>query len=89
MDIYLKVINPKATEKQQVFATRMFIAIAGVLALIILSFYPSILAVQYMSYTISGCAITPAVISVLVWPKVTKFGGIASMVCGTIATIKR
>ena len=87
MDIYLKVINPKATEKQQVFATRMFIAIAGVLALIILSFYPSILAVQYMSYTISGCAITPAVISVLVWPKVTKFGGIASMVCGTIATI--
>lgn len=87
MDIYLKVINPKATEKQQVFATRMFIAIAGVLALIILSFYPSILAVQYMSYTISGCAITPAVVSVLVWPKVTKFGGIASMVCGTIATI--
>ena len=87
MDIYLKVINPKATEKQQVFVTRMFIAIAGVLALIILSFYPSILAVQYMSYTISGCAITPAVISVLVWPKVTKFGGIASMVCGTIATI--
>ena len=82
MDIYLKVINPKATEKQQVFATRMFIAIAGVLALIILSFYPSILAVQYMSYTISGCAIT-----LLVWPKVTKFGGIASMVCGTIATI--
>lgn len=87
MDIYLKVINPKATEKQQVFATRMFIAIAGVVALIILSFYPSILAVQYMSYTISGCAITPAVVSVLVWPKVTKFGGIASMVCGTIATI--
>lgn len=87
MDIYLKVINPNATEKQQVFATRMFIAIAGVVALIILSFYPSILAVQYMSYTISGCAITPAVVSVLVWPKVTKFGGIASMVCGTIATI--
>lgn len=83
MDIYLKVINPKATEKQQVFATRMFIAIAGVVALIILSFYPSILAVQYMSYTISGCAITPAVVSVLVWPKVTKF----AMVCGTIATI--
>lgn len=87
MDIYLKVIRPNATEKQQVFATRMFIAIAGVAALIILSFYPSILAVQYMSYTISGCAITPAVISVLVWPKVTKFGGIASMVCGTVATI--
>ncbi len=87
MDIYLKVIRPNATERQQVLATRIFIAAAGVLALIILSFYPSILAVQYMSYTISGCAITPAVVSVLIWPKVTKFGGLASIICGTVVTI--
>ena len=83
MDIYAK-INPNATEKQQVWASRMFIAIAGLLAYIILQFYPEILAIQYMSYTISGVAITPAVVSVLVWDKVTKFGGIASMVCGTV-----
>ncbi|WP_302806379.1 sodium:solute symporter family protein [Cloacibacillus porcorum] len=87
VDIYTKVINPHASEKEQMWATRMFIAGAGILAYVILQFYPSILAVQYMSYTISGCAITPAVVSVLVWPRVTKFGGIASMVCGTIATV--
>ena len=77
VDIYTKVINPHASEREQMWATRLFIAGAGVLAYVILQFYPSILAVQYMSYTISGCAITPAVVSVLVWPKVTKFGGIA------------
>lgn len=87
VDIYTKVINPHASEREQMWATRLFIAGAGVLAYVILQFYPSILAVQYMSYTISGCAITPAVVSVLVWPKVTKFGGIASMVCGTFATV--
>lgn len=87
VDIYSKVINPNATEKQDLWATRLFIAGAGVLAYIILQFYPSILAVQYMSYTISGCAITPIVVSTLVWPRVTKFGGIASMLCGSIATI--
>lgn len=87
MDIYSKVVNPKATQRQQLWATRLFIIVAGVLAYIVLQFYPSILAIQYMSYTISGCAITPAVLSVLIWPKVTKFGGVASMVCGTVATI--
>ncbi len=69
------------------WSTRLFIVVAAVVAYIILQFYPSVLAVQYMSYTISGCAITPAVVSALVWPRVTKFGGIASMVCGTVATI--
>lgn len=87
VDIYGKVINPNATEKQEMWVTRLFIVIAAVVAYIILQFYPSVLAVQYMSYTISGCAITPAVVSALVWPRVTKFGGIASMVCGTVATI--
>lgn len=87
IDIYSKVINPNATNKQQLWATRLFIAGAGILAYIILQFYPTILAVQYMSYTISGCAITPVVVAALVWPRVTKFGGIASMVCGSVATI--
>ncbi|MEG2185526.1 MAG: sodium:solute symporter family protein [Cloacibacillus sp.] len=87
VDIYTKLINPEATDKQQMWATRAFIAVAGVLAYIILQFYPSILAVQYMAYTISGVAITPVVVGVLVWPKITKFGGISSMVLGTIATI--
>jgi len=87
VDIYTRVINPKATDKQQIFVTRSFILLAGILAYLILQFYPSILAIQYMSYTIYAAAITPAVLCALVWPKVTKIGGLASMAIGTIFTI--
>ncbi len=87
VDIYSEIINPKATEKQQVFVTRAFILVAGIVAYIILQFYPSILAIQYMSYTIYAAAITPAVLCALVWPKVTKIGGLASMIGGSLFTI--
>ena len=56
--------------------------IAGVVAYIILTFFPSILAIQYWSYTIYGARITPAVVGALVWKKATKAGGISSMIIG-------
>lgn len=87
IDIYKTKINPNATPKQEMRATRLFILIAGVLAYVILQFFPSVLAVQYWSYTIYGAGITPAVFCALVWPKVTKAGGIASMLIGTALTI--
>ena len=87
IDIYKTKINPNATPKQEMRTTRLFILIAGVLAYVILQFFPSVLAVQYWSYTIYGAGITPAVFCALVWPKVTKAGGIASMLIGTALTI--
>lgn len=87
VDLYAQSINPQATEKQQVLVTRWFILIAGVVAYVILQFFPSILAIQFMSYTIYGAAITPAVLCALLWKGVTKAGGIASMLLGSIFTI--
>lgn len=81
VDIYAK-FKPNATEKDELRATRWFILIAGVFAYVILTFFPSILAIQYWSYTIYGAGITPAVIGALTWKKATKAGGIASMVVG-------
>lgn len=87
LDIYKTRINPEADEKRQLKATRIFIICAGIFAYIILQFFPSILAIQHWSYTIYGAGMTPAVIAALVWPKVTKIGGIVSMIVGTILTI--
>ena len=86
-DIYVDRINPNASDKQKFFFTRATIVVAGVLAYIILQFFPTVLAIQYWSYTIYGAGITPAVIAALCWKKVTKTGGIASMVIGTLVTI--
>ena len=49
---------------------------------------PSILAIQYWASTIVGAGITPSLLACVVCPnKITKQGGIASMVGGTILTI--
>ena len=59
IDLYSK-INPNATEKEELKVSRAFILIAGIVAYVILTFFPSILAIQYWSYTIYGAGITPA-----------------------------
>lgn len=86
-DIYAERINPNATDKQKFRVTRGTIIVAGVVAYILLQFFPTVLAIQYWSYTIYGAGITPALLGALCWKKVTKIGGIASMIVGTIVTI--
>jgi len=86
MDLYAK-LKPGTTDKQQLSVSRWFILCAGVLAYVILQFFPTILAVQYWAYTIYGAGMTPAVICAVGWKRVTKTGGIASMAIGTILTI--
>lgn len=86
-DIYADRINPNATDKQKMVFTRVTIVVVGALAYVILQFFPSVLAIQYWSYTIYGAGITPALIAALAWKKVTKQGGIASMLSGTAVTI--
>lgn len=81
IDLYSK-FKPHATEEEELKVSRWFILVAGVIAYIILTFFPSILAIQYWSYTIYGAGITPAVIGALIWKKATKTGGIASMIVG-------
>lgn len=86
-DIYAEKINPNATDEQKFRVTRFAIGIAGIFAYIILQFFPSVLAIQYWSYTIYGAGITPALLAAICWKKVTKSGGIISMIVGTIVTI--
>jgi len=86
-DIYAEKINPNATEQQKVIVTRVIIALAGIFAYILIQFFPTVLAIQYWSYTIYGAGITPALLAALLWKGVTKTGGIASMVVGSILTV--
>ena len=41
-------------KKKELKVSRAFILIAGIVAYVILTFFPSILAIQYWSYTIYG-----------------------------------
>ncbi|MCD8036599.1 MAG: sodium:solute symporter family protein [Clostridiales bacterium] len=77
-----------APDKQVLKVTKICIVVFGIASLVILQFFPSILAIQYWASTIVGAGITPALLASVVCPsKVTKAGGLASMAGGTILTI--
>lgn len=86
-DIYAETVNPKATDAQKFKMTRISIAVLGLFAYIMMTRFPSVLAIQYWAYTIYGAGITPAVIAALCWKKVTKLGGLTSMIGGALTTI--
>lgn len=86
-DIYATKINPQATDGQKLKVTKIVIVAAGIFAYVLIQFFPSVLAIQYWSYTINGAGITPALLGALCWKKVTKAGGISSMFVGTFVTI--
>ena len=86
-DVYTH-FKKDAPESQVVFVTKLCIVIFGVASLILLNFFPSILTIQYWASTVVGAGITPALLATVVCPeKVTRWGGIASMVGGTALTI--
>lgn len=86
-DIYGKYINKEASDKKQLKMTRLFILLLGVFAYLIISFFPTVLEVQMYAYTVYGAGITPAVLAVFFWKRVTAIGGMSSMVTGVVTTL--
>lgn len=86
-DFYISYINKAATDKQKLIITRWSTPVLGILAYIILQFFPSILAVQNWSYTMIGAGLTSAIIAALIWPRVTKSAGLTSMILGSGTTL--
>ena len=86
-DFYVTYINKQPTDKQTLTVTRWATPIIGVVAYVILQFFPTILAVQNWSYTMIGASITPVVLGALLWKKVTRIAGFLSMFVGVSATL--
>ncbi|MBT4090904.1 MAG: sodium:solute symporter family protein [Deltaproteobacteria bacterium] len=86
-DVYVRYFKPNANSKEILFFTKVSIPILGVMAFVLLQFFPTILKIQMTSYLVYGAGITPAVLAVFIWPRVNKWGGIASMITGVVATL--
>ncbi|MBN8209629.1 sodium:solute symporter family protein [Bacillus sp. NTK071] len=86
-DIFGKYLNKDATDRQLLVMTKWFIVILGVLAYIIISFFPTVLSVQMYAYTVYGAGITPAVLAVFFWKRVNIYGGVSSMIAGVVTTL--
>ena len=86
-DFYKQYINKTPGDSQTLWVNRIGTALIGIIALIILNFFPTILALQNWSYTMIGASITPAVLGSMFSKKVTRPAGFLSMLCGAIATL--
>ena len=86
-DVYVRYFRPDASSKEILLFTKLSIPILGILAYVLLQFFPTILKIQMTSYLVYGAGITPAVLAVFIWPRANKWGGIASMVAGVVATL--
>jgi SSS family solute:Na+ symporter/sodium/proline symporter len=86
-DIYLPYVNPSASDKQVLIVTRLLVVAIGAIGFVALRFFTTILAMALWAYTMIGAGITPALIAAFVWPRVTRAGGVASIVAGMATTL--
>ncbi len=86
-DVYQKSINPRATDRQILTLTRVFIVVLAVLGFVALRFFTTILEMALWAYTMYGASITPALLAIFLWPRVTRAGGVASITAGMLTTL--
>jgi solute:Na+ symporter, SSS family len=86
-DVYQKVINPAATDRQVLLYTRLMVVALGLVGFVALRFFTTILEMALWAYTMYGAAITPALLAAFLWPRVTRAGGVASIFVGMMTTL--
>jgi SSS family solute:Na+ symporter/sodium/proline symporter len=86
-DVYQKGINPQATDHQILLYTRLLVVALGALGFVALRFFTTILEMALWAYTMYGAAITPALLAMFLWPRVTRAGGVASIAAGMVMTL--
>ena len=86
-DIYQRFMKKDASQKNLVALQKVLIVIIGVLAFLLATQLKSVLEMSFFAYTIYGVAITPALLAALTWKRVTKAGGLASIITGTTVSI--
>ncbi|OYD07089.1 sodium:solute symporter family protein [Paludifilum halophilum] len=86
-DLFAPYIKKDVTDRQLLMMTKFFIVGLGVLSYVLINYFPTVLSIQMYAYTVYGAGITPAVLGVLLWKRVNKTAGIASMLCGVMTTL--
>jgi SSS family solute:Na+ symporter/sodium/proline symporter len=86
-DIYQRFMKKDADPKKMVALQKVLIVVIGVLAFLLATQLKSVLEMSFFAYTIYGVAITPALLAALAWKRVTRAGGLASIISGTVVCI--
>jgi solute:Na+ symporter, SSS family len=86
-DVYQRVMNRGATDRQMLVWSRGIVIALGLTGLTIATFFPTVLATALWAYTMYGAGITPALLATFLWPGATRQGAVASIGAGMITTL--
>lgn len=84
-DIIEKYFIKDASEKKKLIIQRVSICVLGFIAFLIMTQFEQILSMALISYTMIGAALAPALLATFFWKRVTKQGGIASILAGMLS----
>lgn len=86
-DIVEKYFIKDLTEKRKLFIQRISIVVLGFLAFLMITQFTTILEMAFISYTMIGASLAPALLATFFWKRVTKEGGIASIASGMLTVV--
>ncbi|MFY0598813.1 MAG: sodium:solute symporter family protein [Cyclobacteriaceae bacterium] len=86
-DIFEKYLFKNLDSKKKILLQRTSILILGMMAYLIITQFQTILEMAFISYTMIGASIAPALIATFFWKRVTRQGGVASIASGMTTVI--
>jgi solute:Na+ symporter, SSS family len=86
-DIFEKYFFKNLNSKQKIRLQRFSILGLGILAYLIITRFDTILEMSFISYTMIGASLAPALLAAFFWRRVTRAGGIASIASGMFTVI--
>ncbi len=81
-DLFQRFVRPEASERQMLLVQRLAIAGFGVLALLAITQFDTILSMALYAYSLVGASLTPALLAAFLWRRVTVAGGVACIAGG-------
>ena len=84
-DIIEKYFIKNPSEKKKLIIQRISICVLGFIAFLIMTQFSEILDMALISYTMIGASLAPALLATFFWRRVTKEGGVASILAGMIS----
>jgi sodium/proline symporter len=84
-DLYQRFFNPKASDKQMVWVSRILVAVMGIIGLIVALFRPpGVFLIVIFTTSVLGSAFMPAYVCAVWWKKANTPGALASIVGGAL-----
>jgi len=86
-DIYLRYIDPDASNKRVLIISRLTVVFLGIWSLYQGLHAESVLKKALYAYTIYSAALTPVILAAFFWRRATASAAVASIAAGTVVTV--